>query len=90
MTLFQAHTTRVVIISFAIAVLLCNRLHHFRYFVLYEYGGFYADIDSECLKSLAGVVAQHTCILGQEPEEHAQFLSSYGIPLVRFFTCVLS
>ena len=56
-----------------------------RYFLLYEYGGIYADIDFEALKSMNtfldenihasdGTGIKHGCIVGQEPFEHAHIL----------------
>ena len=53
-----------------------------RYFVLFEYGGVYADLDMECLRPLDSYVDNHTCFVSQEPLVHAQFLSPTGIPLV--------
>jgi len=58
------------------------RVDAFRYFVLYEFGGVYADIDSEALHSLNNLTNNEFCIIGQEPKEHAHFLGPLGIPLV--------
>ena len=50
-----------------------------RYFLLYEYGGVYADLDFESLQPLdlflgrkigTTDVKVHGCIIGQEPFEH--------------------
>ena len=49
-----------------------------RYFVLYEHGGVYADLDSECLKPIQPIVEDYSCILSQEPLEHAHFLGPLG------------
>ena len=56
--------------------------YRFRYFVLFEYGGVYADLDMECLRPLDSYVSQHSCFVSQEPLVHAHFLSPVGIPLV--------
>ena len=50
--------------------------------MLYEYGGLYADLDTERLRPLDDVTKGHTCIISQEPIEHAHFLSPLGPPLV--------
>ena len=51
-----------------------QRADFVRYFLLYEFGGVYADIDFEALKPLQGALAGHSCIVGQEPYEHAHVL----------------
>ena len=43
----------------------------FRYFLLHRYGGVYADLDSECVQALDGLLAGHDVVLGCEPERHA-------------------
>ncbi|XP_064653305.1 uncharacterized protein LOC135503606 [Lineus longissimus] len=45
-----------------------------RYFILYEYGGVYADLDVEPLTSLNPLADAYSCILSQEPDEHAKLL----------------
>jgi mannosyltransferase OCH1-like enzyme len=45
-----------------------------RYFILYEYGGVYADLDLEPLKSLNPITANYPCIFSEEPEEHSNIL----------------
>ena len=44
----------------------------FRYIVLYAFGGVYADIDVEPLKSLNPIRDWSPCILSQEPNAHHQ------------------
>lgn len=52
-----------------------KRIDAFRYFLLYHYGGLYVDIDFECLKPFDALVnMESTCILGLEPELHAERL----------------
>ena len=53
-----------------------------RYFVLYEYGGLYADVDMECLRPIDGALNESDCVVSQEPLEHAEFLAPVGTPLV--------
>ena len=59
-----------------------------RYFVLFEHGGVYADLDSECLKPLHPIVEEYSCILSQEPLEHAHFLGPLGM-IIRPFLWTL-
>ena len=46
----------------------------YRYFILYEYGGLYADLDVEPLKPLEKLRQDHACVLSAEPEEHSRFI----------------
>ncbi len=45
-----------------------QRADAMRYFVLFEFGGIYADIDVECLKPLDQLVLNHACVLAKEPD----------------------
>ncbi|MBC9913415.1 glycosyltransferase family 32 protein [Chitinophaga varians] len=48
-----------------------QRVDAVRYFALYKYGGFFIDLDFECLARLDPLLSQNnTCIFGKEPEEH--------------------
>ena len=47
----------------------------FRYIVLYAFGGVYADVDVEPLKSLDPIRDRAPCILSQEPNAHHQILN---------------
>lgn len=47
-----------------------NRANVLRYFVLYEYGGLYADLDVECLRPLNKVTTKYAAIFPPEPMEH--------------------
>ena len=51
-----------------------NRADVRRYFILYEHGGVYADLDVECLKPLDDIVSRFPCIIAQEPAEHQVLL----------------
>lgn len=44
-----------------------------RYFVLYEYGGVYVDIDFECLRPLDSVTMKYSAIFPVEPFEQSAF-----------------
>jgi hypothetical protein len=47
-----------------------------RYFLLYEYGGVYVDLDFEALRPLdASLLGPHACLIGQEPLAHAHVLN---------------
>jgi hypothetical protein len=53
-----------------------NRADVTRYFILYEFGGIYADLDMESSKSMELLLPNDTygpCFLSQEPLEHAQW-----------------
>ncbi|KAH3811882.1 hypothetical protein DPMN_140299 [Dreissena polymorpha] len=50
-----------------------NRADALRYFVLYEYGGVYADLDFECLRPLDRVTMKYAAVFPLEPFEHAVF-----------------
>ena len=47
-----------------------RRADALRYVILYEFGGVYADMDMESLKSLDPVARKYACFLPQEPYEH--------------------
>ena len=46
-----------------------------RYFVLYQFGGIYADLDIEWLRSLDENILNRTCFIAQEPLEHALLIN---------------
>ena len=45
-----------------------------RYLILSSIGGVYADLDFRALRSLEPLVANFSCVLGQEPWEHSHLL----------------
>ena len=47
-----------------------QRVDAVRYFVLYKYGGFYIDMDFECLANITALVGDAACVFGKEPAEH--------------------
>ncbi len=44
-----------------------------RYFILYHYGGVYADLDYECLRPVEPLLEGKNLVLGLEPEKHLEF-----------------
>ncbi|XP_064648516.1 uncharacterized protein LOC135500794 [Lineus longissimus] len=50
------------------------RADTFRYLVLDDIGGLYADIDYESLRPIDNFTSNHSCIVSQEPLEHAYLL----------------
>ncbi|XP_064653308.1 uncharacterized protein LOC135503608 [Lineus longissimus] len=64
-----------------------ERADAIRYFVLYHYGGVYADLDIEPLVSLNPIVDKYTCFLSQEPDEHSQLLRPYFLNKFRYLAC---
>jgi len=46
-----------------------------RYMILYEYGGIYADLDTECLKPIDNLLADETCCFGEEPVENCKLFN---------------
>jgi hypothetical protein len=58
-----------------------HRVDIFRYFLLYQYGGLYADLDIEPLKSLKPILSwEPPCVLPLEPEEHYRLVfPHYGV-----------
>ncbi|MFM8322927.1 MAG: glycosyltransferase [Chloroflexota bacterium] len=57
-----------------------------RYFVLHCYGGVYADLDFECLRSLDELLEGRQLVLGCEPETHLQQAVARSSGLARI-TC---
>jgi mannosyltransferase OCH1-like enzyme len=44
-----------------------------RYFIMDSFGGFYADMDMDCLKPLDPWIYRHSCLVSYEPYEHPYF-----------------
>lgn len=55
-----------------------------RYFLLYEYGGVYVDLDMESLQPLDELLARYPCIIAQEPKEHRILLSENNLKLKHY------
>lgn len=49
-----------------------QRVDAVRYFILYKYGGFFIDLDFECLANIEPIVNDATCVFGCEPREHCE------------------
>jgi len=48
-----------------------QRVDAVRYFVLYKYGGFFIDMDFECLSNIDPIIGDVDCVFGKEPVEHS-------------------
>lgn len=48
--------------------------YYYRYVVLYEFGGIYADLDTTCHRSLDRILKKFSCILSPEPFEHSSLI----------------
>ena len=53
-----------------------------RYFVLYHFGGIYADLDVEALQPMDELLDNYSCLLSYENYEHAYFLYNLDVPFV--------
>lgn len=53
-----------------------QRVDAVRYFILYHYGGIYADMDVDALRPLDSLIARYSCILSRERYEQTMFLWS--------------
>jgi mannosyltransferase OCH1-like enzyme len=47
-----------------------QRVDAVRYFLLFKYGGFYIDMDFECLANIDPITRDSSCVFGKEPVEH--------------------
>ena len=65
-----------------------QRADMFRYLVLYTFGGVYADIDMEPLKSLEAIRDWAPCIFPHEPDAHGKVSSSVLLSDVNNYTLI--
>jgi mannosyltransferase OCH1-like enzyme len=49
-----------------------QRVDAFRYCVLNKMGGLYVDLDFECLENIECLLENQSCVIGKEPQFHAQ------------------
>jgi mannosyltransferase OCH1-like enzyme len=49
-----------------------QRVDAVRYFILYKYGGFFIDMDFECLANIGPLLGNAACIFGREPVQHCR------------------
>lgn len=47
-----------------------QRVDAVRYFILLKYGGFFIDLDFECLANIDPLAEKGPCVFGKEPSEH--------------------
>ena len=53
-----------------------------RYFIMYHYGGVFADLDLESVFPVHGVLTKYPCIIAQEPNAHRAFLYDKELPYI--------
>lgn len=53
-----------------------------RYFILYTYGGVYADIDMDNLRPMESWMSAHQCLLSEDTYEHTYFVYNRARPNV--------
>lgn len=56
-----------------------QRVDAVRYFILYKYGGFFIDLDFECLACIEPIVENAPCVFGSEPEAHCKIHNKHLI-----------
>jgi mannosyltransferase OCH1-like enzyme len=49
-----------------------QRVDAVRYFILYEHGGIFLDLDIECFRAIDDFIADKKCIFATEPEKHCR------------------
>ena len=65
-----------------------QRADSLRYIILYEFGGIYADLDMESLKSLEPIMRKYSCFLAQEPYEHPMLQGNFKhLAINAFMAC---
>lgn len=62
-----------------------KRADALRYFILYEYGGVYLDLDFEVVRPLDNTTTKYAGIIAPEPFEHAAFLYEKEFILMNCF-----
>ena len=56
-----------------------QRVDAVRYFILYQFGGLFVDLDFECLKNVEPLLQDTECVFGLEPKTHGQRLNKENI-----------
>ncbi|XP_064620545.1 uncharacterized protein LOC135483513 [Lineus longissimus] len=64
-----------------------ERADAMRYFIIYQFGGVYADLDIEPVKSLNPLLDKYTCLLSQEPYEHGNLMRIEMLNNFGFLAC---
>ena len=65
-----------------------QRVDAVRYFVLYQFGGLFIDLDFECLANIEPALGDADCVFGKEPEEHCIIHGKNMIISNAFMGCV--
>jgi mannosyltransferase OCH1-like enzyme len=64
-----------------------QRVDAVRYFILYEIGGLFIDLDFLCLQNIECLLEDSNCVFGVEPIEHAQRFKKEIIICNAFMAC---
>ncbi|HTH83008.1 MAG TPA: glycosyltransferase [Mucilaginibacter sp.] len=64
-----------------------QRVDLVRYFILYEFGGVFIDLDFECLINISPLLINEQCVLGIEPEQHCERHQKELIVCNAFMAC---
>lgn len=64
-----------------------QRVDAVRYFILYEMGGVFVDLDFECIRSVEPLIDGHDCVFGLEPQEHSKRHRKNQIVCNAFMAC---
>ena len=79
--LFRRRYTRLAYLYESYATQL-QRADVMRYFILHAFGGVYVDLDVESLRPLDLLLANRSCVLSEEPDEHVYLLHKQEKPNV--------
>jgi mannosyltransferase OCH1-like enzyme len=64
-----------------------QRVDAVRYFILYEFGGVFIDLDFECLANISPLLNDQECVLGIEPLQHCERHNKEMIVCNAFMAC---
>jgi mannosyltransferase OCH1-like enzyme len=64
-----------------------QRVDAVRYFILYEMGGVFLDMDFECIKNIDPILAGRECVFGLEPYDHCKAFEKTMIISNAFMAC---
>ncbi len=64
-----------------------QRVDAVRYFILYEFGGVFIDMDFECIANIESLLNDYRCVLGLEPAQHCERHNKPIIVCNAFMAC---
>jgi len=64
-----------------------QRVDAVRYFILYEFGGVFIDMDFECKTNIEPLLQDSECVFGIEPDEHCKQFNKQLIICNAFMAC---